>query len=375
MQFLRGKPSVGIFYDTDLGDSIDSVLALAVLHGLQDKNEARVVSLTLSRPDLETLKFGEILQRFFSGAKPGAEPQAGVGVMKFVPVGMPWAGKPTGPKPAVSGFLETKKPDGSPLYQSEIHDKRDSADPCTLFRNLLEAQYDHNAIFFLAGPATNLAAALDFRGVKSLIEAKVRYLVIAGGAFPDGPAENHIKTDIASAKRVFAEWPTPIFTSGTEIGKALEFPGASIDKEFALIPDHPVAAAYRAFRPMPYDAPAMDVAAALYAGRPKENYFKLSGPGTISVRDDGRTVFTPSPQGKHQYLIADPGQKQKILETCVQLASAKPVPPRRFRPPVDKADQEKADLEKADEPKKDQEKKDQEKKADPADQVVVPPKP
>jgi inosine-uridine nucleoside N-ribohydrolase len=346
MQFGRGKPSVGIFFDSDLGESIDSVLALAVLYGMQGKNESRVAAISIPKPDVDTLKFGDVLQRFFLAAPVGPDTGGGVGTLKNVPVGMPWDGKGEDPKPAVTATLAA--------FKSSVKDKRDSADPSTLFRNLLQAQYDQNAIFVLGGPATNLAAALDFRGMKDLILAKVRYLVVAGGAFPDGAAEAHIKGDVAAAKKVFAEWPTPIFAVGSEVGAALQFPGASIDKEFAAIPNHPVVAAYKGYRAMPYDAPALDAAAALYAGRPTAGYFKLSDPGTITVRDDGRTVFAPSAQGKHQYLIADAGQKDKILQAWVELASAKPVPPvRRFRPPVAAdADKNAADKDKVVDPAK-----------------------
>ena len=90
--------------------------------------------------------------------------------------------------------------------------------------------------------------------------------------------------------------------------------------------------AYRAHKPMPYDAGTWDLAAILYAVRPQENYFKLSAPGTISVNDDGRTVFTPSAGGTHRYLIADPAQHERVLKTYVEIASAKPVPRApRFR--------------------------------------------
>src|ERR1019366_1119960 len=116
---------------------------------------------------------------------------------------------------------------------------------------------DGNATFVLSGPATNLAAALAFPGSKEKIAAKVKFLVVAGGAFPDGAPEAHIKADIPAARKVFAEWPTPIVASGFEIGAALNFPGASIDREFAAaVADNPLAGAYRAWRPMPYDAPS-----------------------------------------------------------------------------------------------------------------------
>jgi hypothetical protein len=104
------------------------------------------------------------------------------------------------------------------------------------------------------------------------------------------------------------------------------------------VPNNPIADAYRAYKPMPYNASSWAMAAALYAGRPKEGYFKLSGPGTITIRDDGRTSFAASDNGKHQYLVIDPEQKEKVLHAYVELASAKPVPPRRFRDPAVAAD-------------------------------------
>jgi hypothetical protein len=78
------------------------------------------------------------------------------------------------------------------------------------------------------------------------------------------------------------------------------------------------------------------MAAVLYAVRPKEGYFQLSGPGMITVLDDARTKFTATPEGKHQYLILDPAQKDRVdrvIKTYTEIASAKPVPRQpRFRP-------------------------------------------
>src|ERR1039458_476426 len=89
-------------------------------------------------------------------------------------------------------------------------------------------------------------------------------------------------SDIPAARHLFAEWPTAIALAPAELGDALPFPGASIDKDFAWSEAHPLEAAYRAYRPMPYDAPALAMAAALYAVRPQETYLKLSDPGTVT---------------------------------------------------------------------------------------------
>jgi hypothetical protein len=94
--------------------------------------------------------------------------------------------------------------------------------------------------------------------------------------------------------------------------------------------------AYRAYKPMPYDAPSWALTAVLYAIRPQENYFKLSEPGTVALAEDGRTRLTASANGKHRYLIADPAQKDRVIQQYTEIASLKPAGrPQRFRPPQD----------------------------------------
>ena len=227
--------------------------------------------------------------------------------------------------PMLTVPLAKRNAEGAPVYDHGIHKLNDTAEVAALIRNAFTAQYDQNAIVVLAGPATNLVKVLDLPGARDLIAHKVRFLSLVGGAYPDGQPEFNIKTDIPAAKKLFAEWPTPIVAAGREVGEGLLFPASSIEKDFAWSPAHPVVDAYRAYKPMPYDAPTLDMAAVLYAVRPQEGYFKLSSPGTIGVLDDGRTKFTPSPEGKHRYLIPDPAQRERIVKTYTEIASAKPV--------------------------------------------------
>ncbi|HKC85589.1 MAG TPA: hypothetical protein VKG02_06415, partial [Blastocatellia bacterium] len=62
------KPPVGIIFDCGLGNSIDEVLALALLYGLDGKNEARVISLSVSKPNLKAAAMCEAIARFYGGA-------------------------------------------------------------------------------------------------------------------------------------------------------------------------------------------------------------------------------------------------------------------------------------------------------------------
>jgi inosine-uridine nucleoside N-ribohydrolase len=303
---LGGKPPVGILFDSDIGVRIDSVLALALLYGLEGKSEARVIGLSVSIPNLGAAQFCEVAGRFYAGGPAGPAKS-----LHGLPIGLATDSKVTVDTHAVN----------QTAIRPNIQTVKDTADPRVLIRNALTAQYSQNAVIVCAGPATNLAAVLELGGAKDLIAQKVRFLAIAAGAYPDGGPESHIAANVAAAKRVFAEWPTPVVASDIDV----LFPGESIEKDFAYTHHHPIADAYRAYRPLPYDAAALDMSAVLYAVRPNEGYFKLSEPGTIAVDDEGRTRFAASSNGKHRYLIADPEQKQRILKAYIELASAKPV--------------------------------------------------
>jgi hypothetical protein len=330
MQFFgQGKPPVGVVFDAGMGNRIDDALAMALLYGLDGKNEARVAALAVSTPSLNAAAFCDVIRQFYTIT--GTGPFAGF--FRGLPIGLANGGKLKEDAPMLAETL-AKHP--SP----NIHKLNDTAEISPLIRNALTAQYDQNALVVTAGPLTDLARLLDLHDVRGVIVKKVRLLAVAAGAFPDGPPEFNIQADIAAAKKVFAEWPTPICASGCEIGDALAFPADGIEKDFAWSPTHPVADAYRAYKPMPYDAPTYAMSPVLYAVREKQGYFKLSAPGTISVLEDGRTKFTPSPEGRHRYLILDPEQKERVLKTYVEIASAKPVE-RSFRRRDQKKNEEK----------------------------------
>jgi hypothetical protein len=93
--------------------------------------------------------------------------------------------------------------------------------------------------------------------------------------------------------------------------------------------------AYRAYRPMPYDAPSHDLAAAHYAVHPDSGFFQLSDAGSLTVANDGNLRFTVESGGRIRSLKVDPAQKDKIIQAFVEITSAKPIQPQR-RPPVKK---------------------------------------
>jgi hypothetical protein len=323
--FEQGKPPLGVVFDSDMGSAIDDALALAVLFGFEGKNECRVISISVGNSNLQAAAFCDAVARFYS------EPPAGTSLGAFarpaMPIGMALNATTTPDAPMLAAPLAKRTPEGKPLYRHAIEKLNDTADVAALIRNALTAQFDRNAVVVVTGPATNLAQLLQLNGAADLIAQKAQLLCLV---------DEKINRDIPAARKLFAEWPTPIVAVGQEIGNALLFPGASIEKDFSWSPAHPVADAYRAFRPMPYDAPATALAAVLYAVRAKENYFKLSEPGTFGVQVDGRVKLTPSPEGIHRRLILDPAQSERIVQIYTGMASARPVPRQRFRGPQKK---------------------------------------
>lgn len=306
---------MGIALEGDLGSRIDVVLAVAMLNGFASKGEARTIALCTSQPNLKTAQFVDVLSGFYA-----PRPAGGVAM-----IGMA-GGRASADAPVLTGTLAAKNAEGTPRYTSNVRDLRDTADNAVLIRNILLAQNDQNATVVLGGPATGLAHLLALYGSHPQIATKVKQLVVAAGAYPSGAADPNISGDLAAARTLFAEWPTPIVAVGTEVGAALPYPGASIEKDFAWSEAHPVVDAYRVFKPMPYDAPAAALAATLYAVHPDNGYFTLSEPGTITVLADGRTQFAPGASGKHRYLVVDPAQKDRVIKMYTDMVSAQPVP-------------------------------------------------
>jgi hypothetical protein len=325
----RTAPPPGVAFDTSLDGDIDQLLALAMLFGLEGRRQIRVPSLSTSRFNLQAARFLDLVARFYGGE------QAGDFVVNRLPlpIGMAASGRQaTDRLPTLDAALTKTAADGTAVYPRPLTALNDTADPVALIRNALSAQVDRNAMVILAGPPTNLLGVLARPDGLDWARRKPRVLSIAAGRFAAGPADPIARRDVAGFRRLLAEWPSPIVMAGTELSEALPFPGASLESGTAWAAHHPIVDAYRAFRPMPYDAPSRTLAAVLHPVSADQPYFDLSPPGTVTLTDDGRTTFSPSPAGRHRYLIAKPDQKARVLQAYVEMVTAQP-PPRPGRGP------------------------------------------
>jgi len=310
MQF-EGKQPLGVVYMTSM-DRPDAVLALALLYGLQAKRESRIGSVCLNGPgaSLGAAIFCDLVQRFYT---PGPMRNANQTLLPGLAL--------DGPLPPDSAMITAAV--SQTAYARSIKRLSDTSLPEAVIRN--GVIFNSEAVMILSAPATYLAKSLDLQGVRELYKDRVKRLVVVDSGTPQ---------DAPAIRKVLAEFPSPIFFCGKDVGDALPYPGSSIDKDFTWAPQHPIVDAIKAYKPGPYDPPSYDMAGSLCAVHPDQGFFQLSEPGSITVADNGRLSFVPGPTGKVRSLIVDPTQKDKILKAYTELASAKPaVPQQRVRPP------------------------------------------
>jgi purine nucleosidase len=288
---------VPLIFDTDMGNDIDDALALALLHALESRGECRIIAVTITKDNPWAAPYIDIVNTFYG--RPG------------IPIGMVKGSSIT---PEDSPMIRVPAERG--LYPHKLKSGADAPDAVAVLRQALAGQPDHSVVIVQVGFSTNLAHLLEDSG---LVARKVKLLVTMAGDFAKRNPEFNIKMDIPSAQKLFRDWPTPIVTSGFEIGNSMLFPASSITRDFPA--NHPVADAYKNYKKFPYDRPTWDITAALYAIRPDDGYFSLSQPGTIQVDNTGVTTLLPSREGQHRYLVINDAQRSRALEAMILLSS------------------------------------------------------
>jgi hypothetical protein len=318
----RAAAPAKIIFDTDIGNDVDDVLALSVLHALQSRGDCELLAVTITKPDELAGPFVDAINHFYG--RPG------------IPIGYTHAAL----KNERSKFLQLAEAqdNGKPRYPHRLRRSSDAPEATQVLRQVLSRQPDHSVAMVQVGYFSNFAALLDTPGDTysplsggELVRDKVKLLSVMAGSFQTNrhDLEFNVVQDLAAARHLAKAWPTPIVWSGFEIGIALPYPAVSVERDFSYVPHHPVAEAYCLYNPPPHERPTWDLTSALYAVLPDRGYFGLSSPGKVTVEADGFTRFTPAQQGRDHYLTLTEPQAPRVKEALVQLASQ---PPSGFRP-------------------------------------------
>ena len=314
---------VPLIFDTDIGNDVDDVLALGMIHALQSRGECELIAVTITKDHEHAAAFTDAVNTFYGRGD--------------IPIGVCRSGAT--PAPGKFNGLAVKTDGDSLRYPHDLLSGTDAANAVDVLRKALAGQKDGSVVIAQVGFSTNLAGLLASKadshsplsGVE-LVKKKVRLLSIMAGAFTQIPGkggqlydhkEYNIVKDIPAAKSLATGWPTPIVWSGFEIGISLTYPHQSIERDYRYVKHHPLAEAYVLYNPPPHDRPTWDLTSVLYGVRPEPSYFGISDPGSVTVADDGLTTFKKDAAGKHRYLIINQAQKPRTLE-ALQLLSSQP---------------------------------------------------
>lgn len=317
---MEAAEPVRLIFDTDIGNDVDDVQALAMIHSMQSRSACRLLAVTVTKDSDLAGPFVDAINTFYGRGQ--------------TPIGVVRPGKT--PEPGKFLPMAAEKVNGSFRYPHDLLSNNDAPEAVRLLRKLLAAEPDGSVTIAQVGFSTNLARLLDSNPDASsplsgsdLIKAKVKELSIMAGAFqPIGGNAHYIEynvvQDIANCKKLADEWPSPVVWSGFEIGIAVPYPAESILKDYGYMADHPVAEAYRRYEPPPHNRPTWDLTSVLYAVHPDRGYFDLSPPGKVVVEADGFTKFEPDTKGLHRYLKLSDHQRVRVIEALVQLSSQPP---------------------------------------------------
>ena len=314
---------IPFIYDTDIGNDVDDVLALGVIHALQSRGACELLAVTITKDHSQCAPFVDAVNTFYGRGN--------------IPIGVCRSG--VTPEQSKFTVLAEKQQGNGDRFPHDLRSGRDAEHAVAVLRRTLAAQKDGTVVIAQVGFSTNLAALLasepdDISPLngRELVRAKVRLLSVMAGAFTPINGKDHLEynvvKDIPAARTLAQNWPTEVVYSGFEIGLAATYPAASIDQDYEYVPHHPLKEAYYLYNPPPHSRPTWDLTSVLYAIRPNAGYFDLSPKGHVSVSDTGLTTFAPAADGRHRYFVMSEQQRVRVVEALVQLASQPPETPR-----------------------------------------------
>ncbi len=288
-----GQP-VPIILDTDMGGDCDDAGALAVLHVLANRGQARLLAVTSCTSAHYTPGCIDAINAWYG------RPETPVGALKE------------------EGFMAKMDEKYCRAVATELPNRlrnRDNAlDATQLLRRTLAGRPDGGIALVAVGPLRNIrlllqskpdeASPLDGR---ALAKAKVRQLVVMGGFFGakkpfEQAGEWNFAQDPASAATVANEWPTPVLYSGFEIGNSCPT-GARLSTETPE--NNPVRRSYEQWHGRPgQNRPSWDLTAALAAVTGPAPWWDLGPAGRCIVDPaNGANRWEAVPGGKDHYLV------------------------------------------------------------------------
>ena len=311
-----GKPQA-IIFETDMGNDIDDAMALDLLFKNMDAGNIRLLGVGVHKDNPHSKEYIDIMRNWYG--------------YKKLPIGVnSGCVKDMDCVDYCTKTCKMTDAEGAPLFARSKKENYEEA--VAMYRRLLAKEADNSVVIVTVGFSTTIAQLLESApdrysklSGRELVAKKVKYFSVMAGEFviPDF-AEYNVFNDLAAARTLFETSPVPMVFTPWQLGDQVQYPGSSIEQDFAWGEPHPMVEAYKHYLQMPYNRPTWDVIAAYYACHPDADCFTISEPGNIKVVGKGVTQFTPAADGKCRYLSATPAQRQAILEYFQSILTTKP---------------------------------------------------
>jgi len=276
-----------VILDTDIHSDVDDVGALALLHVLADRDETEIVA-TVADTD----------SRWATTCLSALNSACG---RPDVPVG--------GRHPVTDAvFARDYARYVSEQFPGGLIDGAEAHAAVDVYRSVLGARRAADVTIVSVGALTNLAELLDSVPDQSsasaggaLIARSVRELVVMGGTYPEGAANDfNFLLDADAAHSVLDRWPTPIVFVGFEVGEPVRTGGPFVaDPSY----DGAVAEAYRRYLQDTPDRPSWDLIAVYVAVRGEDALLRRnSDAGTSSFAEGAHRWQADG--GTHRYVVS-----------------------------------------------------------------------
>lgn len=208
---LSASAQVPVILDTDIAGDYDDVGAMAVLHALADKGEAKILAVVSCNAFETTVPTISVLNTYFG------RPELPVGITE-------------GKKP----YLDCPQKWAQAIiamYPHRLTSNKNAEKAVALYRRILAAAPDSSVTIVSVGFFTNLAALLasgpdqySRLDGRSLIRQKVKQLVSMAASLPPNATkgrEYNVYIDTKAARMVFEQWETPVILSPLEVGEQI----------------------------------------------------------------------------------------------------------------------------------------------------------
>ena len=343
-----GAAPIPVILDTDMWGDIDDVMALAMLHALQDRGEVEIRAIACSMTASSCVNFVRLINAYYG------HPDIPIGlVTEGVRPPSRWRGDGGFMDPNAPMYTEyipqLRRADGEAVYARYRLPEAQPPDGVTVLRDTLSSSDDQSVTVIAIGFSTNLARLLGSEGDdnsplsgRDLVKRKVKSLSIMACSFGDGNKasalrEYNIRHDVPSAALIFSEWPTSITVSPFELGASLLIKGDILASSFKYDEENPVLTTYQYMDETNrtkttrsgslHDHKSFDLTSVLQAVRPSFGYFTVSQPGTISISSEGYSSFESQPEENVGLLGVEDEQRERVLEAMMMLMTQ---PPRAF---------------------------------------------